>query len=106
MLCGKCSKKLSQKEEVKLKNNSVVCNKCAYNILREYHKERYKKYLKGEISYEKLDPEGERPIDEKFLEITCIRCQDSIVEHSKEEVAVSECIVYDKCKGKKCPDCG
>ena len=106
MLCSNCSKNLSQKEVVKLKDNSVVCNKCAQNILREYHKERYKKYLKGEINYNELDPKGSRPIDDKFLEITCIRCQDSIAEHSKEEVAVSEAVVYDKCRGQKCSECG
>lgn len=109
--CNRCHEKLPQKREVKLKDNSIVCNKCACRVIKEYHKKRYKKYLNGEISYEELDPAGERPIDDeilnKFLEIPCMRCLESIGEYSNEEgFGESSAVFYDKCQGKKCPDCG
>jgi len=108
MKCSKCHKTISQNKEVKLKDKSIVCNKCAIRIQKEYHKERYKKYLNGEIDYEELDPEGRRPINIEFLEILCVYCNESIAENSdsEESVAKSSVNFYDKCKGKKCPDCG
>lgn len=107
MLCSKCLKKIPPSKEVKLKDDSIVCNKCAERIQKEYHKERYKKYLNGEISYDELDPEGGRPIDADFLEITCIHCSESIGEYAeKEGFAKSSAVFYDKCKGQTCPDCG
>lgn len=107
MLCIKCRENISQNKEVKLKDNSIVCNKCAERILKEYHKERYRKYLKGEIKYEDLDPKGGRPINDefKFLEISCPRCLQSLARDSEEVYTKVSIIAYDKCRGKKCPDC-
>ena len=111
MLCVRCHKEIPQNKEVKLKDGSTACNECTERILKEYHKERYRKYLKGKINYEDLDPPGEGPIDDKilkkFLEISCINCLKSIAEYPNEEgFAKSSTTFYDKCQGKKCPDCG
>lgn len=106
MLCARCYKNITQGKEVKLKDNSIVCNKCAERIQKEYHKERYKKYLNGEISYDELDPEGGRPINIEFLEILCSHCFKSLAENSEKASFKSSAIAYDKCKGRKCPDCG
>jgi len=106
VFCNKCYEKISQNDEVKLRNGSIVCNKCAIRIQKEYHKKRYQKYLNGEIKWEELDPEGKRPINIEFLEVLCTRCSKSLTEKSEKVVAKSSAIVYDKCKGKKCSDCG
>lgn len=105
MLCSKCLKDIPKNRKVKLKD-SIVCNKCAERIQKEYHKERYKKYLRGEINYEELDPEGGRPIDKEFLEVVCWHCFKSLAKDSEEVYGKSSSIAYDKCQGKKCPDCG
>jgi len=108
MLCVRCNKDIPQNREVKLKNGSIACNKCAEKVQKEYYKERYKKYLNGEITYEELDPAEGRPINTEFLEVVCGYCFESLAkdEDSEEITGQPSTVAYDKCKGKKCPDCG
>jgi len=94
MLCIRCNKDIPQNREVKLKNGSIACSECAEIIFKEYHKERYRKYLRGKINYEDLDPPGGGPIDAKFLEVVCGHCFKSLAKNPEKAYGKSSAIAF------------